>query len=385
MAISSVDTLPVPAQTPPLTPTTTQKKPAYVQQDLSENGQSRAELTEYQAESAVKGDDGEELSFWDVLDVINPLQHIPIVNSVYRELTGDKITSGAKLAGGALFFGPIGLGFAALDVGVKEMTGAAIDEHVVAMIKGEDAGENARVAAAAEESQKAAKVAKAAKAEGTAAPATDVRTSGGTVEATPIGTAEAATAPLGLFTSVAAPPATQTAQAAQTTAPANAPLGLMAAASTQAVASQSAQDAVANTRSLESTRPRARLARTPQVSQDHLAMAMQTQGLEPSKLMTVSSRSATAVSAQMIAAEKQAQAQGQSTPPAPVQTASAPAAARTGAPTQLMPAAAPTAPPAAENAAAQPGTPVDVPAWFDSAMMKASAAYQKTNKVTSAP
>lgn len=379
MAISSVDTLPVPAQTPPLTPTTTQKKPAYVQQDLSENGQSRAELTEYQAESAVKGDDGEELSFWDVLDVINPLQHIPIVNSVYRELTGDKITSGAKLAGGALFFGPIGLGFAALDVGVKEMTGAAIDEHVVAMIKGEDAGENARVAAAAEEAQK---VAKAAKAEGTAAPATDVRTSGGTVEATPIGTAEAATAPLGLFTSVAAPAATQT---AQTAAPANAPLGLMGAASTQAVASQSAQDAVANTRSLESTRPRARLARSPQASQDHLAMAMQAQGLEPSKLITVPSRSATAVSAQMIAAEKQAQAQGQSTPPAPVQTASAPAAAHTGAPTQLMPAATPTAPPATENAAAQPGAPVDVPAWFDSAMMKASAAYQKTNKVTSAP
>jgi hypothetical protein len=40
------------------------------------------------------GDDG--LSFWDVLDVFNPLQHIPLLNSVYREVTGDQITPAAN-------------------------------------------------------------------------------------------------------------------------------------------------------------------------------------------------------------------------------------------------------------------------------------------------
>lgn len=383
MAISSVDTLPASAATPALTPTPAQKKAAYVQQDLSENGQARAELADYQAD-ADRQDGGEDgLSFWDVLDVINPLQHIPIVNTVYRELTGDKIGSGAKLAGGALFFGPIGLGFAALDVGVKEMTGASIDEHVVAMVKGEDAGENARIAAAAENAEKAEKLAKADLSAGQAAG----QTGAASAQAAPVGAVDRANAPLGLFTPAAGPPA----QTAQAVAPGAAPLGLIGGGaavpvSTQTTASQIAQNAAASTRSLESTRPRGRLARSPQMSQDHLAMAMQAQGLEASKLMTVPSRSATAVSAQMIAAEKQAQANAPT--PTQVQTASAPPGARTAAPTQLMPATS-AAPAAAGNAsaapAADPAAPVDVPAWFDSAMMKASAAYQKTNRVTTSP
>lgn len=97
------------------------------------------------AQDAPSGE-GDDLSFWDLLDVINPLQHIPVVSSLYRELTGDTIRGEAKLAGGALFFGPIGLGLAALDVGVEEITGAPIDQHVIAMFNGEDAGQNALLA-----------------------------------------------------------------------------------------------------------------------------------------------------------------------------------------------------------------------------------------------
>jgi hypothetical protein len=52
------------------------------------------------------GDDG--LSFKDVLDLVNPLQHIPIVGNIYRELTGDALAPGIRIAGGALFGGPIG-------------------------------------------------------------------------------------------------------------------------------------------------------------------------------------------------------------------------------------------------------------------------------------
>jgi len=52
------------------------------------------------------GDDG--LSFKDVLDLVNPLQHIPVVGNVYRELTGDTLAPGIRVAGGALFGGPIG-------------------------------------------------------------------------------------------------------------------------------------------------------------------------------------------------------------------------------------------------------------------------------------
>ncbi|MGQ3031076.1 MAG: hypothetical protein ACT60Q_22290, partial [Ferrovibrionaceae bacterium] len=38
-------------------------------------------------EKSLFGDEG--FSFKTVLDTINPLQHIPIVSTIYRELTGD--------------------------------------------------------------------------------------------------------------------------------------------------------------------------------------------------------------------------------------------------------------------------------------------------------
>ncbi len=52
------------------------------------------------------GDDG--LTFGDIIDMLNPLQHIPIIGSLYRKFTGDMIDPAMKVAGGALFGGPIG-------------------------------------------------------------------------------------------------------------------------------------------------------------------------------------------------------------------------------------------------------------------------------------
>lgn len=45
------------------------------------------------------GDDG--LNFWDFLDIINPLQHIPVISTIYRQITGDEIGAAAKVIGGA--------------------------------------------------------------------------------------------------------------------------------------------------------------------------------------------------------------------------------------------------------------------------------------------
>lgn len=55
------------------------------------------------------GDDG--LTFSDVLDVVNPLQHIPVLGHIYRKLTGDEIDPASKLAGATLYGGPIGAAF----------------------------------------------------------------------------------------------------------------------------------------------------------------------------------------------------------------------------------------------------------------------------------
>lgn len=77
------------------------------------------------------GDDG--LSFTDVLDLVNPLQHIPVVGNVYRELTGDTLAPGIRVAGGALFGGPLGAALSvaglvidsARDGGANDMPDAA--------------------------------------------------------------------------------------------------------------------------------------------------------------------------------------------------------------------------------------------------------------------
>ena len=81
------------------------------------------------------GDD--EPSFWDLLDVINPLQHIPVVSNIYREMTGDQIGVGARLAGGTLFGGVIGLVASAVDCMIEEGSGQDTGGHMLALFRDE--------------------------------------------------------------------------------------------------------------------------------------------------------------------------------------------------------------------------------------------------------
>ncbi|NQU70145.1 MAG: hypothetical protein HQ514_06325, partial [Rhodospirillales bacterium] len=79
------------------------------------------------------GDDG--LTFSEFLDVINPLQHLPVVSSIYRAVTGDEISLGARLLGGALFGGPLGVLAAGVNAAFEEMSGGNIAEHAVALFE----------------------------------------------------------------------------------------------------------------------------------------------------------------------------------------------------------------------------------------------------------
>jgi len=85
------------------------------------------------------GDDG--LTFGDFLDMVNPLQHLPVVGAVYRSLTDDQIDPGSKLAGGILYGGPLGLASAALNNALEEHTGNDVSGHALAFLGfgGEDA------------------------------------------------------------------------------------------------------------------------------------------------------------------------------------------------------------------------------------------------------
>lgn len=73
----------------------------------------------------------------DVVDLINPLQHIPLVNIAYRHFTGDQENGSAELLGG-IAFGPLGALSAIADLAVRSTTGRDIGENVIAMVTGSD-------------------------------------------------------------------------------------------------------------------------------------------------------------------------------------------------------------------------------------------------------
>jgi len=81
---------------------------------------------------------GNSFSFHDVLDAINPLQHLPVIGTVYRHFTGDKIGNVAEVVGDGIYGGLLGLASGALNVAVKEMTGKDIGENLIALVEGDD-------------------------------------------------------------------------------------------------------------------------------------------------------------------------------------------------------------------------------------------------------
>lgn len=81
------------------------------------------------------GDDG--FSFGDILDLINPLQHLPIIGSLYRAATGDEISRGSSILGSGLFGGIIGVGIAVVNVIIEEVTGGEVIDHITALFEDE--------------------------------------------------------------------------------------------------------------------------------------------------------------------------------------------------------------------------------------------------------
>jgi hypothetical protein len=97
----------------------------------TENGDA-AHVPEYSF-SELWQNEKEGLTFGDVLDIINPLQHLPIISSIYQAATNDDIGMGSKLIGGALFGGPIGLIITGARVVFEEMSGGTLEEHVATL------------------------------------------------------------------------------------------------------------------------------------------------------------------------------------------------------------------------------------------------------------
>jgi len=80
---------------------------------------------------ALFGKDG--FDFKDVLDIVNPLQHLPVVGTAHRALTGDTLEPGPRLLGGALYGGVGGFISALVNAVYEDETGKDIGATVLAL------------------------------------------------------------------------------------------------------------------------------------------------------------------------------------------------------------------------------------------------------------
>ncbi len=67
-----------------------------------------------------------------LMDIVNPLQHIPGISTLYREATGDQLSGFANIIGGGLFGGPIGAAASVVNEIVTAQTGTDIGGNVMA-------------------------------------------------------------------------------------------------------------------------------------------------------------------------------------------------------------------------------------------------------------
>lgn len=106
---------------------------------LVEERERRVEqpLTPVKVESSQGVWESAKFGIRDFIDMINPLQHIPVISTIYRKLTGDEIGDASRIVGGAIFGGLTGswisgLASAVTNVFVSRSTGRDVADHVIA-------------------------------------------------------------------------------------------------------------------------------------------------------------------------------------------------------------------------------------------------------------
>ena len=79
-----------------------------------------------------------ESFFHHLLDVINPLQHLPVIGTIYRAMTGEHIGTVEKIAGDTLYGGMWGAVASVADVAFEGITGKSFEDTVLSLFKGDD-------------------------------------------------------------------------------------------------------------------------------------------------------------------------------------------------------------------------------------------------------
>lgn len=84
-----------------------------------------------------------DFSFHNLLSIINPLQHLPIIGSIYRAITGDEIGTPERIAGDTLYGGLWGAVSGIADSAFQALTGKDFGGTVLALFTGNHAAPTA--------------------------------------------------------------------------------------------------------------------------------------------------------------------------------------------------------------------------------------------------
>lgn len=72
-------------------------------------------------------------SFGDVIDMVNPFHHLPVIGMFYRKFSGDTIKPFASIIGGTIFGGPVGAVSSTVNAIIKDRTGKDVAENAFSM------------------------------------------------------------------------------------------------------------------------------------------------------------------------------------------------------------------------------------------------------------
>ncbi|HEY4124539.1 MAG TPA: hypothetical protein VGM36_08000 [Rhizomicrobium sp.] len=113
------------------------------QQQFDQRAAVAASRGEPAPAKAASNDDDSGFSFDDFLDVINPLQHLPVISTIYRALTHDTIKPVERIAGDTLYGGLWGFVSSVANVAFEKITGKDFGDTAIALLtggKGSDTG-----------------------------------------------------------------------------------------------------------------------------------------------------------------------------------------------------------------------------------------------------
>jgi hypothetical protein len=83
-------------------------------------------------------DPPQDFTFDDFLDIINPLQHLPIVSFIYRAITGDEIKPAMRILGDIGYGGPTGFMGSVAEVLFEAIFGDDVGGTVIGLLTGDD-------------------------------------------------------------------------------------------------------------------------------------------------------------------------------------------------------------------------------------------------------